>query len=137
MSELPTLSRRVPAWALVFVLALAAAPAGAESQQGALRAFGSFADQWMAKLEAREAQNRSQPQVERLAGRSVATYTGYADDWRVEVKPTGDAGSPFVGLLTYDEQHYTCRDETTRRCDLSGTTPVTEVFGYRGGRWSW
>lgn len=131
-----TCTRWISACAVAAAVGVAA-PAGAGSDESARQAFDRFAASWMGKMEKREAENRRQPVVQRAGGRSVATYTGYADDWSIEVQATGDRVSPYVGLLSYQEQSYTCSDETARRCSVSRITPVTEVFGYREGRWSW
>jgi hypothetical protein len=109
----------------------------ASGQDGAFRAFGKFARSWMSDMEARESHNKRSPTIEHQGGRRIATYTGYAPEWEVEVHATGDSTSPFVGVLHYQEQVFTCRDETTSRCDLSRSTPVTEVFPYRDGAWKY
>jgi hypothetical protein len=120
-----------------------AGPAGAEpasiggGDDGAFRAFGQFAKSWMADMKKREQTNRSRPTIEKQGSRSYATYTGYAPEWKVEVHPTGDRTAPYVGVLHYEEQRYTCRDTTTRSCSIASTTPVTEVFPYRDGAWKY
>ena len=126
------------------VLAWAAGAAQAEpasigdgAEAGAFRAFGKFAKTWMADMEKRERTNRAKPTIEQQGSRSYATYTGYAPEWKVEVHPTGDSTAPYVGVLHYQEQRYTCRDTTTRSCSLASSTPVTEVFPYRNGAWKY
>ena len=136
--------RWLAAGLLAVALALpATAPAepakgsGASTDSSAFRDFGKFARTWMADMEARERKNRGTPTIERQGSRSVATYTGYAPEWNVEVHATGDRTSPYVGVLHYREQVYVCRDQTTRQCDVARTTPVTEVFPYRDGSWKY
>lgn len=109
------------------------APGGGNAE----RDFGKFANSWMADMKQREASNRNQPTIERYAGRTYATYTGYAPEWKTEVHATGDSSSPYVGVLQYKEQLFTCADETTRKCSVSRSTPVTEVFPYRNGKWKY
>lgn len=99
----------------------------------AFRTFGTFAKSWMAEMEQRERTNRARPQIES----DVATFTGYAPEWKVEVHATGDRTAPYVGVLHYEEQRYVCQDQTTRSCRVSRSTPVTEVFPYRDGAWKY
>jgi len=103
----------------------------------AFRAFGKFAKSWMADMEKREAGNRARPTLQHEGSRSYATYLGYAPKWNVEVHATGDRVAPYVGVLHYQEQTYSCRDETTRSCSVVRSTPVTEVFPYRDGHWTY
>ena len=109
----------------------------APAQDSAFRAFGKFARSWMGEMEQRERQNKRTPTIERQGSRRIASYTGYAPEWNVEVHATGDRTSPYVGVLHYQEQLYVCQDETTKRCRLSRSTPVTEVFPYRDGAWKY
>lgn len=122
---------------LTFGAAATADPAKIAPSSGAKQAFGTFAKSWMADMEKRENTNRSKPKMQSYAGRTYATYVGYSADWNTEVHETGDRLAPYVGVLHYQEQTYTCTDETTRSCKISGTTPVTEVFPYRNGAWKY
>ena len=110
---------------------------GSGKNTSAFRDFGKFAKTWMADLEKRERSNRAQPTLERTGTQSYATFTGYAPGFEVEVHATGDRTSPYVGILKYEEQVFACGDETTRRCSVKRTTPVTEVFPYRDGAWKY
>ena len=106
----------------------------APSENAATRAFGDFARSWMSDMKKREVTHRHRPTIE---GPGLASYVGYSPKWDMEVKATGDSISPYVGVLRYQEQLYTCRDETTRDCKVSRTTPVTEVFAFREGGWKY
>lgn len=110
---------------------------GTGQDSSAFRAFGKFAKSWMADMEQREKRNRARPTVQKQGSRPYASYTGYAPEWDVEVHATGDANSPYVGVLRYHEQNFTCQDKTTRTCSVSSSTPVTEVFPYRNGAWKY
>jgi hypothetical protein len=110
---------------------------GDGSGSSAVRDFGTFAKSWMANMEKREISNRAKPNIEKAGSRSYATYTGYAPEWNVEVHATGDRTAPYVGVLHYQEQRYTCKDATTRSCSIASSTPVTEVFPYRNGAWKY
>jgi hypothetical protein len=100
-----------------------------------LRSFERFASRWMEKMERVEAHNREKPEIRPLGSRNLITYRGYGGDFTVEIKPTGYAPAPFVGVLRYSEQLYACADARATRCRLTATTPVTEIFRFQNGRW--
>lgn len=110
-------------------LAVAGEPAAiAPSDPGLARAessFQSFAQDWMKKMAAAEAHEKA-----KAAG---GAYRGYGDDFQIELKPTGSATAPYVGLLRYQERQ--CAAGGGRSCKVVGTTRVTEIFRYQGGRW--
>ena len=58
----------------------------------------------------------------------------YADDFEIELRPTGYPRAPFVGLLRYTEQQVSCQTPN-RACGVTAATPVTEIFRYQNGRW--
>jgi hypothetical protein len=87
--------------------------------------FHDFAEEWMNKMDAAEAHARKQ-----AAG---GAYRGYADDFKVELKPTGSTAAPYVGLLRYQEHQCAAGGGST--CKVTGTTAVTEIFRFQGGRW--
>ena len=107
----------------------AAIPDGGQERAG--RAFETFANEWMAKMERAERQNRSKPK----ANGSQFTYRGYDSDFQTELKPTGHPAAPYVGLLRYREEVYTCSDRAAKNCSVSTRTPVTEIFRFQNGRW--
>jgi len=117
---------------------LAEAPAAISedgSHQRTLRSFQSFASRWMEKMERVETGNRARPEIRPYGSQTLITYRGYGSDFKTEVKHTGYAPAPFVGLLRYSEQLYTCVDTRATRCRLASTTPVTEIFRFQNGRW--
>ena len=95
------------------------------------RSFNDFAKSWMQKMERVETQNRAHPKV----ASGVASYRGYADDFQIELKPTGSKTAPWVGILRYNEMLFTCADQLARSCSPSKTTRVTEIFRFQGGKW--
>jgi hypothetical protein len=103
----------------------------ADAAQVAAAAFDRFASQWMDRMERVEDDNRRKP--ERDA--NSVHYRGYTNEFRVELRPTGYPGAPFVGLIRYGEQLFTCSDPGATRCGVSHTTPVTEIFRFQNGRW--
>jgi hypothetical protein len=119
-------------------LSLAGPPAAIpedDSHQRTLRSFKSFASDWMGKMERVETHNRTSPQVRPQGARNLITYKGYGSDFKIEIKHTGYARAPFVGVLRYSEQLFTCVDERATRCRVASTTPVTEIFRFQDGRW--
>jgi hypothetical protein len=130
--------------AIAACLLLLASPAAAgppaaipedDIQKRTLDSFHGFASRWMEKLERVETRNREQPQVHSQGSRTMVTYRGYGPDFEIEVKHTGYAPAPFVGVLRYSEQIFTCVDSRATRCRLASTTPVTEIFRFQNGRW--
>ncbi len=103
--------------------ALAGAPAG---EPEAKASFERFAREWMGKMQRAGEQNRAN------AERAGTGYTGYGDDYRMELKPTGHAGAPYVGILRY--QQLRCAD-AARNCKVAGRSPITEIFRFQNGRW--
>ena len=119
-------------------LSLAGPPAAIpedDSHQRTLRSFKSFASEWMNKMERVETHNRTSPRIRPHGARNLVTYKGYGGDFKIEIKQTGYARAPFVGLLRYSEQLFTCTDERATRCRVASTTPVTEIFRFQDGRW--
>ena len=100
----------------------------APSDPGMTRAetsFHDFAEEWMQKLAAAEAHAKKQ-----AAG---GAYRGYDDDFKIELKATGSTAAPYVGLLRYQELQ--CAAGSGPSCKVAGTTKVTEIFRFQGGRW--
>jgi hypothetical protein len=119
-------------------LSLAGPPAAIsedDSHQRTLRSFKSFASTWMDKMERVETRNRTSPQIGPSGARNPVTYKGYGGDFKIEIKQTGYAKAPFVGVLRYTEQLFTCTDKRATRCRIASTVPVTEIFRFQDGRW--
>jgi len=107
------------------------------SHERADRAFQDFARDFMAKVRSQEERERHKPRVAAGPGAAVFTYRGYGEDFRTELRPTGQAAAPFVGLLHYTEHVYSCRDLDGGSCTVASTVPVTEIFRYQKGRWAY
>jgi hypothetical protein len=109
--------------------ALAGPPASIPSSDPAMAraeaSFQEFAQGWMKKMEAAEANNR--------AHANGGAFRGYDEDFKIELKPTGSASAPYVGLLRYEEQQ--CAAGSGGACSVASTTLVTEIFRFQGGRW--
>jgi hypothetical protein len=113
----------------------AAIPNPDPAHQRAERSFDDFAKGWMQKMARLEGQNRTKPKLEAQAGNMVASYRGYESDYAIELKPTGSATAPWVGILRYHELTYTCADKSTASCAPSKKMRVTEIFRFQGGKW--
>jgi hypothetical protein len=119
-------------------LSLAGPPAAIsedDSHQRTLRSFKSFASGWMDKMKRVETRNQTSPQIRLHGSRNVSSYKGYGSDFKIEIKPTGYAKAPFVGVLRYTERVFDCADERATRCQIASTIPVTEIFRFQDGRW--
>jgi hypothetical protein len=97
--------------------------------------FSDFARSWMAKMAKNEAQNRKNPTVQPGPSENIITYRGFGEDFTVELRPTGHPSAPFVGILRYNEQVYSCNGVDASKCSVVSSLPVTEIFRYQGGRW--
>jgi hypothetical protein len=100
--------------------------AGGEAQARA--AFDVFTQTWMDKL-------RSSSAIRTVSTSSGSTVKRFSTTHTEEVKPTGSASNPFVGVLHYTEESYSCSDAAQRNCTLVDSTPVTEIFRYQNGKW--
>ncbi len=126
-------TRLLAASLVIAVLALPALPSQAEAPAAiasqntkARSSFESFAQQWMIKLRAAEKQQRAL---------NAVSYRDYGTDYEIELRPTGHAVAPYVGILRYREHQYRCAEARGQGCAVSAVTPVTEIFRYQGGRW--
>jgi hypothetical protein len=115
----------------------AAAPKAAPAADVAsvTASFDAFASQWMDRMQRVEDENRRKPSVDRSGAAPSVSYRGYTDEFKIELRPTGYPGAPFVGLIRYGEQLFTCADAGATRCGVRYTTPVTEIFRFQNGRW--
>jgi len=112
---------------------VAAIPHSADER--ARTSFSDFARSWMAKMQKNEAQNRENPTVQPGPSENIVTYRGFDEDFTVELRPTGHPAAPFVGILRYNEQVYSCNGVDASKCSVASSLPVTEIFRYQGGRW--
>jgi len=113
----------------------AAIPKNDPAQARAERSFNDFASTWMQKMKRIETANRAKPKLESVGGTTVASYRGYADDFDIELKPTGSKSAPWVGILRYNELQFSCADSAAHSCSPSKRTRVTEIFRFQGGKW--
>ncbi len=112
--------------------AVAAAPAAIAPSDPATakmeESFRSFSGGWMQKLERAQAQNHAKAP----SGR----YKGYEPDFKIQLKPTGHAAAPYVGILRYRELTYDCSKRVAGgACAVASSSGVMEIFRFQGGRW--
>lgn len=128
------LAAAATALALVATPALADNPGAIGPADASAKAtFTKFAQSWMEKVQRTAAEQK--PTVSPGASNTLVTYRDYTDDFTVELRPTGHAKAPYVGILRYNEQIFSCRNIATNDCSLSSQIPVTEIFRYQDGRW--
>lgn len=129
----------------LLALALAANVASAQPpasipdgpEQSAQQSFRRFAKEWMKDVHSMEERHRANPEVKMGSTAPLITYRGYANDYSIELRPTGHASAPYVGLLRYVEHVYSCTDMEAVDCQIASSVPVTEVFRFQNGRWSY
>ena len=98
-------------------------------------AFDVFAAKWMDRARDSEKNDRANPSVKPGAAAPLVTYRGYGDDYALELRPTGNPTSPFVGLIRYTEHLYSCTSVEATDCSIVSSVPITEIFRYQSGRW--
>lgn len=101
------------------------------------RSFAQFGRSWMQELQTRAARARTRPRVRPGAEAPIVTYLGYGEEFRTELRATESSSSPYIGLLHYTENLYSCTDALATQCGIASSTPVTEVFRFRDGVWSY
>lgn len=111
---------------LTFFAASAALAGAPSSDPEAKASFERFSRDWMGKMQRAGDANRAN------AARTGSGYTDYGDDYRVELKSTGHAAAPYVGILRY--QQFKCATSTPN-CEGARRSPVTEIFRFQNGRW--
>jgi hypothetical protein len=117
-----------PATAAVVAAAPAAIPPSDPATAKMEASFRSFSAEWIKKLERASAQNRAK-------GTSTK-YKGYDPNFRIELKATGSATAPYVGILRYTEHTYDCaRKAAAAVCPVAASAGVMEIFRFQGGRW--
>jgi len=127
--------------AIIFLIAPVASFAEDNADSPAGQALETFVRDWIGEMN-REANKQ------RTGGRflvpaptsdepEIFTYTEYSKDYDVEMKETGSAAAPYVGILKYIEHTYTCRGPARTDCELVESSPITEIFPFKNGRWQY
>jgi hypothetical protein len=128
---------------MLAALPLAAGAGGGalDSPEAAQRNFGAFCREWIDKLDERERHNLAHAARVQQGDQIVIVYTGYGDVvLSCESRPTGIAGSPFLGKLVYHEQWLrkagSSRDAALeQRAQVLRQIEVIEFFHYDGAHW--
>jgi hypothetical protein len=128
----------------ITIVAALAASGTAQSEGNSTRlieqAFTKFARGWLGSLsrEAAPPGNGMRFLTPKPPGQPEQfTYRDCDEDFAIQMKPTGNAASPFVGILSYTENVYVCRGPTRDDCELVESSPITEIFPFRDGRWQY
>jgi hypothetical protein len=132
-------------WLVNIIIVAGLAASGMAKSEGdsphlAEQAFTEFARGWLGSLsqEAPQPGNAVRFLSPKEPGQTETfTYRDYDEDFAIRTKPTGNAESPFVGILSYTENVYVCRGPTRDDCELVESSPITEIFPFRDGRWQY
>jgi hypothetical protein len=103
--------------------------------RGAEASFEAFARDWMARVRARGERERANPRLTPGAREIVATYREVGPGFETQLQATGRPAAPYVGVLHYTENVFTCSDLHATDCHVVSAQDVTEVFRLRDGRW--
>jgi len=137
---------RMPCRSVVLGLVLVIASpiwAEGESQQKIEQAFDVFAKRWLSELSESAKPDRDQRRFLTpakpggTAGAQTYTFRKSDGNYVIQTKETGNASAPFIGILSYTESVYVCKDPAREDCELVESSPITEIFPYRDGRWQY
>ena len=123
--------------ASIATMALAGSRAMIAPVDLAENSFSSFAGEWIERALARGERDRKAPLAQTGASGLFFTYRTVGEEFETELRSTGRPAAPYVGVLRYTEQTFTCGDVAGERCRETSSLPVTEMFRYRGGRWAY
>jgi hypothetical protein len=86
--------------------------------------FEGFSRDWIGKM-----------RTIATARASTAGPKQIRDVYEMELRPTGSAQAPYVGILTYCEVALHCSGAGQTSCKPSSSTVVRELFRYQAGQW--
>jgi hypothetical protein len=86
--------------------------------------FESFSRDWIHKMRAVAA-----------ARAATAGHKRIRDPYEMELRPTGSAQAPYVGILSYCELALKCSGAAASSCEATASTVVKEMFRYQSGKW--
>ena len=101
-------------------------------------AFARFAGKWMLDLSPEAARERTLAVF--MGGRQASdaqklSYRSAKEGYELRTQATGKKAAPYVGILTYTEETWECASQAQESCKLVSSSPVTEIFPYKEGRW--
>ncbi len=102
----------------------AVAPGGDDAK----RSFARFTQKWLDHIPERMHDASPSPGIQ---------YYSAAPGAKLEVRPTGHAVRPFVGILRYKERLHSCPGQRRSNCAVERVTNVTEIFSLENGRWKY
>jgi hypothetical protein len=85
--------------------------------------FEQFSREWIDKMKAV------------AAARFDAQQRRLRETYEMELRPTGSARAPYVGVLSYCEISLQCASSPATGCKPTSSTVVKEVFRYEAGKW--
>jgi hypothetical protein len=85
--------------------------------------FEQFSRDWIGKMKAI------------AAARFAAQRTRLRETYEMELRSTGSARAPYVGVLSYCEITLQCASSAETGCKPTSSTVVKEVFRYEAGKW--
>lgn len=86
--------------------------------------FESFSHGWIQKMRAVAA-----------ARATSASRKSIRNTYEMELRPTGSAQAPYVGILSYCELSLQCTSPAENTCKAASSTVVKEMFRYQAGQW--
>lgn len=104
--------------------------------------FEEFVKSWMVKLEKISQKNSRDLRPERSKEGYSGQYVSYGPEYRLRIKKTEAAETPYVGFLHYQEKHIVKKGRTPQEVSLdpgkvASEIEVTEIFRYTRGQWAY
>ena len=94
---------------------------GADSST--IASFEAFSRTWIDKMKAI------------AAARGIAGRKRLRNTYEMQLRPTGSAKAPYVGVLHYCEIALACASAEEASCKAVSSVVVTEMFRYQAGQW--
>ncbi len=95
--------------------------------------FEQFAVRWLESL-GRDAREVSEP-ISRATHPQGNELRVDFPEYILELRPTGQKGSPYVGVMRYVERIQSCPPGNQETCQIVKTGAVTELFRLENGKW--
>ena len=88
-----------------------------------IASFEAFSRNWIDKMKAI------------AAARGIAGRKRLRNTYEMQLRPTGSAKAPYVGVLHYCEIALACASAEEASCKAVSSVVVTEMFRYQAGQW--
>jgi hypothetical protein len=117
--------------------------ARASEDAQAEESFVQFQKEWIQKLREHGKYGEEHAQVTEdgeKTGTYLAEYSVLTEPSSFEIKKTDVSASPYVGVIHYEKQTYSCRAKSPEEAkrgpyQLTKSSGVTEIFRYSKGKW--